>query len=118
MRWSPPLKSVEMMFFASTAVTAKETSVGGTWMSSNVPLMESLPPMDAVPKPSCTDRPPSSAAAGLPQRFSSLPSFSKYSWKVRRAFVTSPPAAQILARDSVTAYTAPWNGLHSHRYGS
>ena len=65
--------------------------------------MESLPPIEAVPKPSWALRPPSSAAAGLPQLILFLFSRSKYSWNVSRARETSPPAAQIFASDSVTA---------------
>ena len=33
--------------------TAKDTSVGGTSISLNVPDMESFPPMDGSPKPIC-----------------------------------------------------------------
>ena len=47
--------------------------------------MLSLPPMAGSSSPNWAERAPSSAAAGFPQRAGSVPSFSKYSWKVSRA---------------------------------
>ena len=46
-----------------------------------------------------------------------LHDLSKYSWKVRRALEGSHPTAASLARDSVTANAAEWNGLHSESFG-
>ena len=63
--------------------TAKETSVGGTSMSSNVPLIESLPPMEAMPNSNWAVSAPSKAAAGLPHREASSVMRSKYSWNVK-----------------------------------
>ena len=60
-------------------VTAKETRVGGTSSFSKLPLMESLPPMAATPRPIWASKAPSSAARGLPQRLGSRPRRSKYS---------------------------------------
>ena len=47
-----------------------------------VPLIESLPPMDAIFKWSCASKAPNRAAIGLPQRDGSFWVRSKYSWKV------------------------------------
>lgn len=65
-----------LKWFATTSevcavVTAKETSVGGTVMSSKVPLMESLPPIAPTPNCSCASSAPRSAASGFPQRTAS-----------------------------------------------
>ena len=77
------LNSGLMTFLALPQLTAKETRVGGTSRSSKLPDMESLPPMAATPRSVWAFRAPSRAARGLPQRTGSLPSRSKYSWKVR-----------------------------------
>ena len=77
------LNSGETILSALSVVTAKEISVGGTSISSNVPLMESFPPMAATPSSFCARNAPKTAAMGFPQRFPSLPGFSKYSWKER-----------------------------------
>ena len=103
---------------ASSTFTAMEISVGGTLMSSNVPDMESLPPMDGMPSLSCAVSAPSSDASGRPHFSGSLFRRSKNSWKVSRIVRTSPPAAAILDADSTTAYSAPWNGDQVDRYGS
>ena len=71
------------MCSALSVVTAKEISVGGTSRFSNVPLMESLPPIAAAPMPICALYAPSMAAIGAPQREGTLPGFPKYSWKLR-----------------------------------
>ena len=42
------LNSGEIILFVLSVVTANETSVGGTSMSSKLPLMESFPPMAAI----------------------------------------------------------------------
>ena len=78
------MNSGEMMWSEFSVVIAKETMVGGTCMSLKVPLMESLPPKEASAKDFCIQKAPNSAESGLPQRVGSLPSFSKYSWKVKR----------------------------------
>ena len=41
--------SGEIIFFTSSVVTAKDTSVGGTSISSKDPLIESLPPIAPTP---------------------------------------------------------------------
>ena len=97
---------------------AKETSVGGTSMSSNEPDMESLPPIAARHRFSCAVYAPSRADSGLPNRFGSLPRRSKYSWKVRYAVSKSQPAATSLETDSITAAEAPRYGFCSVKYGS
>ncbi len=51
---------------ASTVVMPKATSVGGTFMSRKVPLIESLPPIEGRPSATCIFNVPSSAAIGLP----------------------------------------------------
>ena len=81
--------------------TAKLTSVGGTWISLNVPDIESLPPIAAVPKSSWALYAPRSAARGLPHD-SLLPILSKYSWNVSLAFKGSTPIARSLRSDSTT----------------
>ncbi len=52
---------------AFMVVMPKAINVGGTFMCSKVPLIESLPPMDGRPNASCIFRAPSSALRGLPQ---------------------------------------------------
>lgn len=79
------LNSGEMTSLALPGAIAKEQSVGGTSIFSNVPDMESLPPIAAMFKSSCASSAPSSAANGLPQRVGSVPMRSKYSWKVKYA---------------------------------
>ena len=111
------MKRAETVFDALLIPTAKETRVGGTSSSLKEPLILSLPPMDGAPYPICAVIEPSRAAVGLPQRFGSSFSLSKYSWKVRRAFDGSHPAAASFASDSVTANAAEWNGLHSESFG-
>ena len=84
-------------------VTAKETSVGGTSSFSKEPDMESLPPMEPIPKFIWASKAPSRAARGLPQRFPSVPGFSKYSWKVRYTSSKDAPDAISLVTESTTA---------------
>ena len=115
--WPASLNSGDMTRPASAGATANATSVGGTSRSLKEPDMLSLPPMAATLSCCWAHSAPSTALKGLPQRTSSRPSFSKYSCKVSRTLAGSPPIATILATASVTAYTAPWNGLHSERYG-
>ena len=101
------LNSLEMMFSARQAATAKETSVGGTCICSNEPLMESLPPMAAASRSSCAISAPSSAAIGRPH-FSASPVMRwKYSWKVRCAPRQPAPQATSLAMDETTDRYAP-----------
>ena len=97
--------------------TAKLTSVGGTSISSNVPDMLSLPPMEGRPRRSCACIAPRSAAAGLPQREGTSFNLSKYSWKVSLAVSGSAPIASSLEVDSTTAYAEPWNGLQREMPG-
>ena len=101
------MNSGEMTFLASASETAKETSVGGTSICSKVPDIESLPPIEAAPSCSWASRLPSRAAIGLPQRVGSSVIRSKYSWKVSQQCCSLPPAATILAIDSMTEYWAP-----------
>ena len=70
------------MFPVLATETAKETRVGGTSISSKVPDIESLPPIEPMPRPSWASSAPSRAAIGLPQRLGSFLVRSKYSWKV------------------------------------
>ena len=46
------LKSFEITLLILPVVTAKETSVGGTSSFSKLPLIESFPPMEPIPKSS------------------------------------------------------------------
>ena len=64
------LNEPEETFFTSSCVTANETSVCGTFSSSKVPLMLSLPPMEAVSIDFCASIAPRRAAAGNPHVFS------------------------------------------------
>ena len=73
------LNSGERAQRTSHGAIAKLTRVGGTSMSLNDPDIESFPPIAAAPSPICASYAPSSAASGLPQRFGSERSFSKYS---------------------------------------
>ena len=77
-------------------------------MSSKLPDMLSLPPIEASSNPCCASFAPKSAAKGSPQRSGSVPSFSKYSWNVKWIFFVSPPPATIFATESVTAQAAAW----------
>ena len=81
------LNSGVIIFFASCGAIAKDTSVGGTSIFSNVPDIESLPPIAAIPSSHCALSAPSSAAAGLPQRDGVFCVRSKYSWNVRYALL-------------------------------
>ena len=101
------LNSGETTSPALPVVTAKETSVGGTSICSNVPLMESLPPMAAMPRAFCASNAPSSAASGCPQRAGSCPGFRKYSWKERYVSAVDAPEATSFATLSTTARYAP-----------
>ena len=76
------LNSVETAFSPSITETAKETNVGGTVLSMNVPDILSLPPIAAIPRASWTIKAPNSALKGWPQ-VSTLFSFGKYSCNVR-----------------------------------
>ena len=64
-----PLNSGLMMFFASTVFTAKEINVGGTFMSSKLPLMESLPPIGGASKNLDAFRAPRSDLSGFDHAF-------------------------------------------------
>ena len=64
--------------------TAKDTRVGGTSISLNVPDILSLPPMDGRPKPIWASYAPNSAENGWLQREGSSVILRKYSWKVKR----------------------------------
>ncbi len=86
-------------------------SVGGTCISSNVPLIESLPPIAAVSNSNCASKAPSKAWSGLPHFSASVPSRSKYSWKLKRASLWFPPLATSFAKDSTTAYPPIKNGF-------
>ncbi len=97
------LNSGETVRDALPGATAKETSVGGTSMSLNVPDMESLPPMAPRRSSFWAVKAPSRAEKGLPHRVGSVLSFSKYSWRVRRMSSICAPEATILHTDSVTA---------------
>ena len=102
-----PLNSGETMRLASDAVTAKEIRVGGTSSPSKDPLIESLPPIAAMPRSSWAAKAPSSAAVGWPQRRGSSPGRPKYSWKLSAHAVRSAPAAARRQTDSTTARYAP-----------
>ncbi len=82
--------------------------MGGTSRCSNVPDMESLPPMAATPSSICARSAPNSAASGRPQRSASCPGLGKNSWKDRYASRWLAPAATKLATDSTTLKYAPW----------
>ena len=97
------LNSEEMISPVFAVVTAKDTSVGGTSSFSKEPDMESLPPMAAIPRSIWASNAPSRAASGLPQRFPSVPGFSKYSWKVRYTSLKEAPEAISLLTESTTA---------------
>ena len=72
----------------------------------------------ATPNDRCAQNAPKSAAKGLPHFFASFPRLSKYSCRVSHALSKLPPMATSFVTASTTAYIAPWNGLHSIRYGS
>ena len=80
------LNSGDTTLSASTISRAKAIKEGGTVISMNVPDMESLPPIAAVPNLCCAHNAPKSAANGLPHFSLSLPRLSKYSWRVKRTF--------------------------------
>ena len=101
------LNSVETTLSALAVETAKDTSVGGTSMFSNVPDMESLPPIEPQDSSSCALNAPSRAAMGLPQRLGSFWVRSKYSWNVSQQWCQLPPAATTLAMEVMTASMAP-----------
>ena len=86
-------------------------------MSSNVPDIESLPPIDGVPIAFCASIDPSNAAAGYPQVFS-LTARPKNSWNVRRQLSGFPPIHAIFARDERTAVCAPCHGDQFETRGS
>ena len=94
---------------------ANDTSVGGTSSCSKLPDMESLPPMEPIPRSTCAISAPSTAAAGLPQRSGSSRSFSKYSWNVRYMSLWKKPAATRRATLSTTAMYEPVNWFASVR---
>ena len=81
---------------ALAGASAKEMSVGGTWMCSKVPLMLSLPPMAPRESPICAYTAPRSALAGTPQTFLSEVILSKNSCKVRRISSYLAPVATTL----------------------
>ena len=81
--WPASLNSGDSTLPALEGAMAKEMRVGGTSISRKEPDMESLPPMAAMPRSSWASKAPSRAEKGLPQRWGSSRSFSKYSWKVR-----------------------------------
>ena len=89
------------MSWTSAVSTAKEQSVGGTSISLNVPDIESLPPIDGRPYLICASNAPSSAENGWLHLLGSSFILRKYSWNVNLIFLKSPPAATILAIDSV-----------------
>ena len=64
-----PLNSGLIIFFASTVFTAKEISVGGTFISSKVPLMESFPPIGGASKNLDAVKAPRSDLSGFDQAF-------------------------------------------------
>ena len=88
-------------------VTAKDMSVGGTSMSSKVPLIESLPPIDPMPSPICASNAPSKAAKGSPHLSGSFLGEGKYSWNERYTSLMSAPVAISLDMDSITARYDP-----------
>ena len=101
---------------AFTVVMPKAMSIGGTLMCPNVPLMESLPPIDGRPSSSCIFRAPRRALRGFPhERLSCI--LSKYSWYENLIFSYEAPDATTLAQASTTEYAAPWYGLHEEMYG-
>ncbi len=75
----PSLNSGEIMSSIFCVVTAMDKSVGGTVKFSNVPLMESLPPIAATSSSFCAKNAPSIADNGFPHFSASCPNFSKYS---------------------------------------
>ncbi len=97
------LNSSETIYLISLVVTAKEMSVGGTWICSKVPLMESFPPIAAIPSSFCALYAPSRDAKGLPHFSGSSPSLSKYSWKLKYTSLNSAPQAMSFDTDSTTA---------------
>ena len=100
-----------MMFLTSSVVTAKDINVGGTSISSKVPLIESLPPIAPTPSSFCALNAPRTAAIGLPHLFGSFISLSKYSWNERYTSSKDAPVATSFDTDSTTARYAPWYGL-------
>ena len=105
--WPAFLNSGEITFLLEAVETANDTSVGGTSILSNVPDMESLPPIAPQPISSCAFNAPRSAEKGLPQRTGLFCVLSKYSWNVSQHFFLEPPTATTFAIDSTTASIAP-----------
>ena len=64
-----PLNSGLIIFFASCVFTAKEINVGATFISSKVPLIESLPPIGGASKYLDAVSAPSSDLSGFDQDF-------------------------------------------------
>ncbi len=64
MRLPNTLKAPLVTFLTSSCPTAKLTSVCGTLISSKVPDIESLPPIEAQPLSTWASIEPSKAAAG------------------------------------------------------
>ena len=87
-------------------------------MFSNVPDMESLPPMAAVSSSTCAFNAPSNAPNGNPHLSGSVYICPKYSWKDIHACFAEPPAATIFESAEITDSWAPINGFASISYGS
>ena len=116
-RWLGPFKSWLTIFLTGAVTAAKDTRVGGTVKSINVPLMESLPPMAPISSSFCALYAPSRAATGLPQDSLECKR-SKYSCNVKYASWRRPPSATSFATDKSTAYCAPWYGLQADNSGT
>ncbi len=82
-----PFKSLETISLIWAVFTAKETRVGGTFMSLKLPDILSFPPMDGMFNSLCAWRAPKSELNGFPHLSGSFSSLSKYSWKVSLTFL-------------------------------
>ena len=98
--------------------TANAISVGGTSMFSNVPDMESLPPIAATSNSAWAFSAPSNAANGLPHFSGLSPVRPKYSWNESHACLGSIPAATSFDIASMTAAIAPLYGDSDDSSGS
>ena len=98
--------------------TANAISVGGTSISSNVPDMESLPPIAATSNSAWALSAPRSAANGLPHFSGLSPVRPKYSWNDNHACLGLIPAATSFDIASMTAAIAPLYGDKEDSSGS
>ena len=99
-----PGKAAPITRRESTAQAAKAIRVGGTSISSKLPLMLSLPPIAGSPHRRWTVSAPRRAARGRPQDSGPRSVRPKYSCRLKRTSRQRAPTAQTAARASIRAY--------------